>query len=168
MGKSQRILLLLALLEGAQGSLQEVQGLVTHLASAVRPVAAVCAAEGEDTIALVGIADVELVLHPLSAEDDLVLAAHHGHVVVKGQGIVVEVGDGVGAAADGEFAFGHLQAVGHHLREGYAQGVGIDVAGSVSAIVDPPQDGGVRRIDRTGAQRPSLAQRERLRPLDIA
>ena len=117
---AQRVLLLLALLEWSrrsQRSHQEVEVLVADGAAALGSAAAVFAVEGEDAVAFVHVADVELVLHPFAAERDLVLAAHPGHVVVDGPGIVVEVGHRVGAAADGELAFGHLQAVGLDLVE---------------------------------------------------
>ena len=96
---------------------QEVEVLVADCAAAFGPAAAVFAIEGEDAVAFIDIADVELVLHPLAAEHDLVLAAHPSHVIVDGPGIVIEVGHGVGAAADRELAFGHLQAVGLDLIE---------------------------------------------------
>ena len=84
-----------------QRPLQEVQVLVAMVLLHSGPFRCI-AVEGEDAVGFVCIADIELVLHPLPAKDDLVLAVHPGHVVVEGEGVVVEVRDGVGAAADGE------------------------------------------------------------------
>ena len=68
-------------------------------------------------VALVHIADVELVLHPCAAKVELVPALDPGHVVVKCQRVVVEVRKRVGAAANRELAFGELQACFRSLVE---------------------------------------------------
>ncbi len=144
---AQRVLLLFALLEGVLGSHEEVEVGVSTGGSSVRSVRAVDAIEGEDAVGLVCVGDIELVLDPLSTEDDLVLAAQHGHVVVEGEGVVVEMGDRVGAAADGEFVGGgQLQAVGLALIEIDAESSGVDVVGGISAVVAAPQDGDVRCV----------------------
>lgn len=100
---TQGILLFFALLEGVHGSLEEVEVCITDRRSAVGPVRAIDALEGEDSVALVDVGDIELVLDPLTTEDKLVFAAHHRDIVVDCKCVVVEVRDGVGAAADGKF-----------------------------------------------------------------
>ena len=62
-----RVLLLFALLEGAHRSLEEVKTLISNDASSAWSAAAVLAVGGKDAVGLVSIADVELVLNPLTA-----------------------------------------------------------------------------------------------------
>src|SRR6202012_107083 len=95
-------------------------------------------------------------------------AVNHGDVVVEGDGVVIEVRDGVGAAADGELTFGHLQTVGLGLVEIDAQRIGVDVAGSVAAIVSAAQIGDVRRVHHGGVDGPVFAHGVGLHALRVA
>ena len=115
---AQCVLLLFALLERARRaecSHQKIEILVADGVTTLGAAAAVLAVECENTVALVGVPDIELVLYPFAAERNLVFALDPGDVVIDGAGIVVEVRNRVRSAADGEFAFGHLQSVGNRL-----------------------------------------------------
>ena len=74
------------------------------------PVRAVDATETEDAVGLVCVGDIELVAGVLSTKNELVLAHQQGYVILQGKGVVVELGDGVRSAADGEFAGGRQSA----------------------------------------------------------
>jgi hypothetical protein len=121
------------------------------VAAALGAVAAVLAVECEDAVALVRITDVELVLHPFAAERNLVFTLYPRHIVADRPGVVVEVGNGIGSAADRELAFGHLQSVRDGLVDINAQCGGVDVVGGVAAIVYAAKDGDVRCVHELGA-----------------
>src|ERR1700729_2369431 len=99
--------------------LSESQVGIADGGASVGAAAGVVATEGEDAVGLVGVADVELVVGQLAAEDDLMATAQQRYVVVEGYGVVVEVRNGVGAAAHGELV-GHreIEAVRHGLVHG--------------------------------------------------
>src|ERR1700728_3389706 len=102
---AQRVLLLFALLEWrrrSERSHQEIEILIADGVAALGAASAVLAIECEDAVALVRIPDVELVLHPLAAERDLMPALDPRHVVANGGGIVVEMRNRVGPAAYSE------------------------------------------------------------------
>ena len=84
----------------------------------------------------------------------------------KGERIVVEVGNRIRAAADGELALGNLQAVLHHLVEIHAQRGRVDVVGGVSAIIHAPQNRAVKGIHQVGCECVGVAEHKRLHPLD--
>src|SRR5258708_28174155 len=107
--------MLSGLLERAHRAPKKIQVLIANDASSVRPAAAVLAVEREDSVGFVRVADVEFVLDPLPTKDELVPTAHPRNFIVQGKGVVVEMSNRVGAAANGDFAFGNLQTVGHGL-----------------------------------------------------
>src|ERR1700753_3651816 len=144
---AQRVLLLFALLVGALGSHQEIQVGVPTGRPSIRSILTIAAIEAEDTVGLVSIGDVELVANVFAAKDDLVFAAQQSYIVIEGQSVVVELGDRVGAAADGEFVGRRqLQAVRLALIGIHAKGGGIDIVGSISAVVAAPHHGNVRGV----------------------
>ena len=165
---AQGVLLLLALLEGAERPPQKVEVLVADRGSSIRPAAAVFAVEGKGAVGLIGVADVEFVLNPLAAEGELMFPVNPGHVVLDGQGIVVEMGDRIGSSADGEFAFGDLQPIGDCLVHAYAQRAGVDVVRRVTAIVNAAHHRSVRLVDEIRCERSDQAENERLGTFDIS
>ena len=113
---AEGVLLEFALFKAAQGSHEEVEVIVSGLAASGGSAAAIESAEGEVAIGLIAAENVELVVDDFSAEDDLVLAAEHGDIVLDGEEVVVVVRKGVGASADGELvADGDVESVGNGL-----------------------------------------------------
>ena len=105
----------------------------------------------------------------MPAEDDLVLAAQQGYVVIEGQSVVVEVGDRVCTAADVEFiGNGHLQAVGFGLIEVDPKSSGVDVAGGISAVVAATHDGEMGGVHGSRTDRKCLTQSEGLHSLRVS
>ena len=164
---AQRVLLHLALLEGVLCSHEEIKVGISDGSSSVGTARAVNATEAEDAIGLVCVGDVELILNPLTTEDDLVLAAEHGDIVTDDQGVVVEMGDRVCAAAYDEFCTsrGQLQAVWLALVDIDPESGGVDVLAGISAVVTAPHDGEVRCIHRPAADGERVSEGEGLHAL---
>ena len=169
-----RILLRLALLEAVHGAPQKVKVAVADSGSTGRPIAAIGAVEAEDPVALISIIEVELVLHILAANDDLVLAAHQGQVVRAGEGVVIDDRKRVGAAAHAEAmalagrSHAELQTVRQQLRIDDSNCRCVDIGVVVAAIIADPHSREVSRVHRVRVDRPVLAEGEALLALAVA
>src|ERR1035437_1276664 len=106
---AQCILLLLALLEAALRTPQEVEvrvargarGAPAYAASCTgRSIRAVQAIEGSIAVGLVAVGNVQLIADELPADHELVLAPNQSHVIGEGERVVIEVRDRISAAAD--------------------------------------------------------------------
>src|SRR5580704_9779375 len=117
---AHRVLLLFALLEGAESAPEKIETLVANHVSTIRSTAAVLPVESENAVRFIGIPNVELILDPFPSEDQLLPATHPRHVIVKGESVVVEVGNRIGSSSYREFAFRHLESVRHRLVEIHA------------------------------------------------
>src|ERR1035441_1363384 len=122
-----------------------------------QPIARDAAVERELAVGLLVVKGIELVLAAIEAESDLVLAADEGEIVGHLVGVDVEVGEGAGAAAHVESApriaaHAELRIVGDVDEHVDAQILRAEQVGRRSAVVPPPVEGGVERVDGRGAE----------------